>query len=103
MSNVKEVFSKRLKEIRKSRGFTQEQLAEKVGVATRHISFIETAKSFPSSDLIDKICNILAVDYSTLFSGNNLTRKDIIKNLNNIIENLDDNKLHILFNIASDM
>lgn len=64
----KEKFAKNLRDIRKSRKLTQEQLAELVGVDFRYISLLENAKSFPSCDLIEKLVKALNINYSELFA-----------------------------------
>ena len=46
MESPKKCFGARMKEIRESRGLNQEQLAELVNMESRHISRIETGKSF---------------------------------------------------------
>ena len=47
-----------IQRIRKERGMTQEQLAEKAGVGITHISHIETGRTAPSLDIV--ICLINA-------------------------------------------
>ncbi|MEI8356296.1 MAG: helix-turn-helix transcriptional regulator [Deltaproteobacteria bacterium] len=41
MKNTKELLGARIKEIRKARGLTQEQLAEMVDIEQKHVSRIE--------------------------------------------------------------
>ncbi len=102
--NLKEAFAKRLKEIRKKRGFTQEELAEAVEVAPRHISFIETAKSFPSADLIERLCKTLNINYSELFkSDNEFSREELIENIVAIIKKTDTDKLNYIYKMASEL
>ena len=101
---IKEAFAKRLKEIRKKRGYTQEQLAELVDVAPRHISFIETAKSFPSTDLIERLCKTLKVSYSELFSFNETySRNELIENLTEIIRKLETDKLTYIYKMTLEL
>ena len=47
-----------MKSIRKSRGLTQEQVAEQLGLAPRYISDIERDKTKGSIDTLVKLCNI---------------------------------------------
>lgn len=101
---LKQEFAKRLKELRKKRGLTQEQLAELVSVDFRHISFLETARSFPSSELIERLCKVLNVTYSELFNfTTKISRQELLEKFNNIIKSLDDKKLHYLFKMASEL
>jgi transcriptional regulator with XRE-family HTH domain len=62
-------FGKRLAEIRKERGFTQEQLAEMVDVHRTYIGFIEQGKRNPTIGNINKIAKVLKVKLSELFRG----------------------------------
>lgn len=100
--NLKKAFAEKLKEIRKSKGLTQEQLAELVNVAPRHISFIETARSFPSCDLLERLCKVLNINYSMLFDyGDDMTREEIIEHIFKTVENLDDKKLKYIYKMVS--
>lgn len=67
MSTVRALLGARIKEIRKLRGLTQEQLAEKVDLATRYISLIEVGRSSPSLETIENIARALQVEIRDLF------------------------------------
>lgn len=102
--SIKEGFAKRLKEVRKKRGYTQEELAELVDVAPRHISFIENAKSFPSADLIDRLCKSLKINYGELFKfDESFSRKELIENLTEIIQKLDTDKLTYIYKMTLEL
>ena len=93
-----------LKQCRKEKNLTQEQLAEIVGVDFRYISFIENARSFPSCELIEKLSEALNVDYSDLFSfDENLSRQQYEMQLLEIVKLLDDKNLKTLLKIAKDL
>lgn len=51
-----------IRKMRKAKGMTQEQLAEKAGVGITHISHIETGRTVPSLDIV--ICLINAFECS---------------------------------------
>lgn len=51
-------IGKIMKSVRKSRGLTQEQVAEKLGLASRYISDIERDKTKCSLDTLVRLCNI---------------------------------------------
>ena len=81
--SLKTEFAQRLKNLRKLRNMTQEQLAETVNVDSRHISYIETANSFPSCELIERLCKALDVSYSELFSfESSCSREELILGIN---------------------
>ncbi len=52
-------FGKKLKELRKSMGFTQEVLSEKAGIDEKHLSRIENGKYFPTYSTLNKILTAL--------------------------------------------
>ena len=60
-------LSNRLKEIRKQRGLTQEELAERVGVTRQSIISIEKGRYTPSVGLSLKIAHALKTTVETLF------------------------------------
>ncbi len=102
--NIRTVVAKRLKMLRKSRNLTQEQLAELVNVAPRHISFIETGRSFPSGDLIERICTVLNIEFTELFYFDKQpAREELISTLNNTVSYLDDKKLEFLVKMAKEL
>lgn len=75
---IYEVVSKNIKYMRKLRGLTQEQLAEKINYSTQFISNIES-KNFQTFSLgtVWRIALILDIDMDTLF------KEDLISNLEN--------------------
>ncbi len=55
------MFSKRLNETRKSKGFTAQNMADKLQLALRSYQFYEGGKRSPSLDTLIKIADILDV------------------------------------------
>ena len=55
-------IGKYLQELRKEKGFTQEQLAEHVGVARRTISRWETGSNMPDLDILVERSDFYDVD-----------------------------------------
>ena len=102
--SLKEIFAKNLKELRKRNKMTQEQLAELVNVAPRHISFIETGRSFPSCELLERICKVLQVDFTEVVkTEENLTREELLQKLNTIVPKLNDKQLNYLVKLAKEL
>ena len=62
-----------LKELRKERNITQEQLAEKMGVARRTVSRWETGMNMPDMDILIDISDFYGVDLREILDGE---RKD---------------------------
>ena len=67
MASLEKLFGKKLREIRKERGLTQEQLAEKVNVSYQAISNIERGLTGPSFSTLADIAKALKVKPKELF------------------------------------
>ena len=57
-----------LKQIRRSNGYTQEQLAEEIEVSVRYISEIERDKSKPTYEVLIRFCNLFQISLDQIFS-----------------------------------
>jgi len=68
-SKYLKAFGKRVAEIRKSRGLTQEQLAEKADVTSLSISYIEQGRRWPRLLTLQKLAKCLGVPVADLFKG----------------------------------
>jgi len=62
-------FGKRLSQVRKSRGITQQELAERTSMSVVAIAYLETGKRFARLGTLHKIAKSLRVDISDLFRG----------------------------------
>ena len=67
MADYRTLFGKRVKALRKSRGLTQAQLAEKLEFSINYISQIETGEASPTFNTILKLAQGLAVEPIELF------------------------------------
>lgn len=56
-----------IKNYRKLRGYTQENLAEAVGLEIKSLSLVETGKGFVSAKTLAKLCEVLNVKPAELF------------------------------------
>lgn len=52
-------FGKKLRDLRKAKGFTQEALAEKAEIDEKHLSRIENGKYFPTYSTLSKLLKAL--------------------------------------------
>ncbi len=64
-----ELLGKHIREQRKNKKYTLEQLAEKLDVSTTFIGQIERAKGIPSLETLVKIANTLEVSIDSLLFG----------------------------------
>jgi len=73
MSKVKKIteqdyrLGRKIQKIRKVRGLTQEQLAEKVKVSTTFIGYVETGYRRPNLKMIYKLARALDVKVKDIF------------------------------------
>jgi transcriptional regulator with XRE-family HTH domain len=82
MKSTKELLGARIKELRKVRKFSQEELAEMIGVEPQHMSRIEGGRSYPSLDRLEKIAIALNVPLKDFFEFMHL--EDAAERLENI-------------------
>lgn len=100
--NIKKDFGQRIKELRNKKGITQYQLAEMIGIDPKHMSHIETGRSFPKADLIEKFAIALDIDYTELFKTQHLDdRKILLEKLGSYLENASDTDLQVIYKIIS--
>lgn len=89
--NIKKLLGKKIQKIRKTRGITQEKLAELVELDTSSISHIENGKYYPSAENLEKLLKVLNVTPSELFiMESNAPTKELIKEMNLAMQNNDD-------------
>lgn len=82
-----------LKELRKEKNMTQEQLAEKLFVAGRTVSRWETGSNLPDLDVLIEIADLYEVDIRELIDGErkvketDISRDDTLKKVAEYAEN----------------
>ncbi len=82
-------FHEKLQELRKSRGLTQEELAEALFVSRTAISKWESGRGYPSIDSLKVISSYFSVSIDDLLSGEQLifiAEKENKSNLNSICD-----------------
>lgn len=83
----KKLLGKRIKELRKEAGLTQERLAELIDIETTSLSGIESGRHFPSLPTLEKIAINLHVEIKALFDFSHLLPIEEMKK--HIIDNID--------------
>lgn len=68
-NNIRVAFGKRIRQVRLAKGFTQESLADTVGLHRTYIGNIERGEESVSVDNAAKIAKALKVSLSELFRG----------------------------------
>lgn len=69
-----------IKDVRKEKGLTQEQLAEKLGVSQKSISRWETGKTMPDYSLLPGICEALDINVAELLGAERIAGDSVPKN-----------------------
>lgn len=98
MKTTKELLGARIKELRKVKGLSQEELSEKVGIDSKHLSRIEVGKSYPSLDTLERIANALNAELKDFFEFSPETRnpKELKKLIGGMLKDSDEDKLRLL-------
>ena len=82
-------IGQRIKQARKAKGLTQEQLAEIIGLSASHISVIERGIKMPRLETLVEILNILKIDANFILA-------DVLSVSNEIVSSLLSSKLSAL-------
>lgn len=93
-------IGQRIRKYRKAYNFSQEQLAEKVGISTTHMSHIETGNTKLSLPVFANIANALSVQTDELLYDVPQINKTIIKHeLTEIIDSCSQQDMYILLDV----
>jgi transcriptional regulator with XRE-family HTH domain len=68
MIKIRDVLAVNLKKNRHLRGLTQEQLAEKANVSSHYVAMVETCKTFPKPEMLERFAKTLGIEPYQLFS-----------------------------------
>jgi len=101
MNNIKILLGKRIKELRKTNGLSQLQLAEKANIDQRSLSHIECGDTFPSKALLD-LAKALNVELCELFDfkHHNISEKDMLEYITNNIISLSSSNIITVYRMV---
>ncbi len=77
----KELLGKRIKELRKQRGYTQDFLAEKLKIEPRQLSKLETGKHYPSFETIIALLETFNITFEELISYEHLQNTENVREI----------------------
>lgn len=99
--NIKKQLGAKIKRLRIKKGLTQEQFAEKINIATRTLSGIETGENFLTADTLEKILDVLNVSSSELFAVEHIkSQEDLVNEIITDVQNLkDQQKIETIYKI----
>ncbi len=70
---IQQQLGKRIQQLRKSKGFSQEKFAEAIGIAPTSLSYIETGNGFLTAKTLENIVDVLNIEPYELFIFNDLS------------------------------
>ena len=79
MESIKNLFGKRIKELRKERSLTQEKLAELIGIDTRNLIKIENGQTFPRVNTLDKLIEVFDITPDEILKTDHLKDTEYLK------------------------
>ena len=87
--SIKNLLGKKVKRLRKRKGYTQEKFAEMINITPRNLNRIESGENFVTSETLDKIISTLNVPADVLFSYEHLKdEKEMIADIYRFIDKI---------------
>ena len=74
-------LGEKIRNLRKTAGFSQEDLAERARIANRALQRIETGRANPTLETLDSIAGALGVSVGALFDDGNTPRRSVAEAL----------------------
>lgn len=95
----KEIIGKKIRQARIEKGFSQEQLSEKINISPRHMCTIENGNSFPSLEIFVNISEILDIDINKFFNIETFKKDKLRSEINDLIQISTPNELRLIKDI----
>ena len=100
--DLKQMIGARVKEVRTRKGFTQEELSEKMGINPKYLSSIERGKENPTLNTLIKLSESLDIDLSEIFSFVQIEDPGVSKSMIiSLLDEADNEQLKQIFRILS--
>lgn len=94
-------LGKRIRQLRRKRGYTQEALADMIGSSQGHLGKVERGEVQIGSELLQKIADALVVDVGSIFQRpRNLPREDLLNKTISMLHSSSDRDLHLIYKIV---
>lgn len=93
-----EEIGKRIREYRKLKNLSQEQLAEKINISTTHMSHIETGSTKLSLQVLVDIAKVLNVNTDDLIFEQK--SQILVNRINNILSECNEEQIEVITNIV---
>jgi transcriptional regulator with XRE-family HTH domain len=101
MKTTKVLLGERIKELRKERQMSQEQLAEKIRIDAKNLSRIEAGRGYPTFSTLEKIAEALSVEMRDFFDFEHLESADLVAaSIEVMIKSASEEELRMLLKLA---
>ncbi len=102
VKEIKTLFGIRVKELRKNRGLSQEELAEKTDISSKYLSRVEMGQHFPSIDTLESLAKALQVELKDFFEFAHEAKssRELRETLSGMLKEADEEKLRLLVKIV---
>jgi transcriptional regulator with XRE-family HTH domain len=102
MEQTRRLLGMRIKELRRSRGLSQEALSEGVGITAKYLSRVETGQHFPSLDVIVRLAEVLGVELRDVFEFTHAapTQRELREALGALTKEAPEERLRLLVKVA---
>lgn len=98
--NLKKRLGKRIQELRLKNGLKQATLAEKVNLAHKSQSCIETGKNYPSAEVVERYANALNIDVAEILDIAHIKpKKELIEEINIMLNNAEEKEIVTAYRI----
>lgn len=97
---LKKKIGQRIRELRLKNRLKQSELAEKVSIATKTQSCIETGKNFPSAELLERYAATFGVKLSDLLNISHIEETSVLlQEIQEILKNADEKDIKLIYKI----
>lgn len=104
MKSTKQLLGARVRELRRNKEMSQDQLSEQIGIDPKHLSRIELGKSFPYMETLEAIAKSLQVELKDLFDFSHLEAHLVDKKqIEDLLEGLNQDKLRLVYKVVKSL
>lgn len=95
------VMGARLKKARIAKGYTQEQLAEKIDVSVAFLSRVERGKTKLNLNRLNQLCDLLDISEGDILTGVGITSSHYLnEEFAELLKNCPPEKMRLIYDIA---
>lgn len=100
--DTKKQLGARIKELRKIKKLTQEQVAEMVDIDPKHLSRIEVGGSYPSIDTLEKLAVALKFEVMDFFDFEHRVKdkKQLIESIGRLLKEAHQEQLRVILKVV---